>query len=488
MNGLVRCALLLFASGLAAADQGQQAGPFATTPHGLLHNGRPFFWLGDTGWLLMRMSPEDVRLYLDDRAAKHFTVIQMMAIRTEHRKESPTYGAPARNDAGESPFHSLDPVTLNEVYWRHIDCILDAARERRLTVALATMWGRDADSLFPDALKNNERYGALLGRRYRDRDNVIWLVTGEYEKINDDWRQNKGTISDEQRELLRAIARGLETGHEGRHLMTIHPVSTSSKDFHNDPWLDFNLQQTWGHATANVSRIRSDYERSPGKPVLNGEPGYENRPEGPSSTAWKCRYEGYWSVFSGAFGFTYGADRVWQFHLDWKDALQNEGAADMQHLRALIESRPMAARIPDQSLIISEAGSLSEGPSYCAATRASDGSYAMVYSTMGASFTVDLKRLSGTHARAWWYSPRDGRCYNDQLRQSAGPFTTVETREPQRFTPPSSGINQDWVLVLDNEERQFPAPGTRSSAALHAGDAQESGQHHHPDPAPNDRL
>lgn len=460
MKGLGKSTLLLLVAGLAAAGQGQSAPVFTATSHGLLREGRPFFWLGDTGWLLLRMSPEDVRLYLDDRAAKRFTVIQMMAIRTDPRATSPTSDALTRNYAGESPFRSLDPVTLNKAYWRHIDFIIEAARARHLVVALATMWGRDADSLFPDPLKNNERYGALLGRRYRDRDNVIWLVTGEYGKINDNWRQDKGAVSDEQRTLLRAIARGLAAGHQGRHLMTIHPITTSSADFHDDPWLDFNMQQTWGHADADAVRIRADYQRRPAKPVLNGEPGYENRPEAPSSTAWKCRYEGYWSVFSGAFGFTYGADRVWQFRLDWQDALQNEGAADMQHLRALIESRPMVERVPDQSLLVAGAGSLREGPSYCAATRASDGSYAMVYSTMGAPFTVDLNRLSGVPIHAWWYSPRDGRCYNDQSCETTRPFEALGTREPRRFAPPSSGLNQDWVLVLDDAQRKFPPPGT----------------------------
>ena len=274
---------------------------FSTAGHLMLRDGRPFFWLGDTGWLLMRLGPEDVRCYLDDRAAKRFNVIQMMAIRTDHIETSPTYKTPIANYAGEHPFSRLDPVTLNEAYWRHLDFIIDAAAERNLTVALATMWGRDADRLFPDPLKNNERYGELLGRRYRDRDNVIWLVTGEYEKIRDDWRQDSH-ISDAQRAILRAIAQGLEAGHTGRHLMTIHPIYTSSNDFHDDAWLDFNMQQTWGHASADVTRIRSDYEKMPVRPVLNGEPGYENRPEAPTSSAWKCRYEGYWSVFTGGFG------------------------------------------------------------------------------------------------------------------------------------------------------------------------------------------
>ena len=457
MRRLVKCILLLLVSGFTAS-QGQQRLTFTTTEHGLLCNNRPFFWLGDTGWLLMQMNPDDVRFYLNDRAAKNFTIIQMMAIRTHFRNKVPTDRL-VPNYAGETPFSSLDPIELNETYWRHIDFIIDAAREKNLTVAIATMWGRDADSLFPDALKNNELYGRLLGSRYRRRDNIIWLVTGEYEKINDNWRKDNQVISDEQRELLRAIAHGLEAGHEGRHLMTIHPVGTSSDDFHNDSWLDFNMQQTWGHANADVTRISADYRKQPAKPVLNGEPGYENRPEAPSSTAWKCRYEGYWSVFSGAFGFTYGADRVWQFHLDWKDALQDEGASDMQHLRFLMESRPMGKRIPDQSVLTSDAGKLSSEPTYCAVTRASDGSYVMVYSTMGKPFTIDLKVLSGARVNAWWYSPRDGRCYNEQFQQTIRPFEIANTHQPHNFTPPTSGLNQDWVLVLDDAERKFPAPG-----------------------------
>jgi len=342
--------------------------PFATTQHGLLRNGRPFFWLGDTGWMLMRLSPADVECYLEDRAAKHFTVIQMMAIRTNHTVGSPTQRDLIPSYAKALPFSKLDPVTLNEAYWRHIDFILDAADDRGLTIALATMWGRDADSLFPHPLENNERYGTLLGRRYRNRDNLVWLVTGEYEKIEDDWRQ-------------------------------------------------------------------------------------------PTSSAWKCRYEGYWSVFSGAFGFTYGADRVWQFHLEWEDALQYEGAADMQHLRSLIESRPMENRVPDESILVSGRGDPRKGPSYCAATRASDGRYAMVYSTMGEPFTLDLSALSGERLHGWWYSPRDGRCYSEQRQQTHRPFEIIRVQGQREFTPPTSGLNQDWVLVLDDADCRFPAPG-----------------------------
>ena len=40
------------------------------------HNGEPFFWLGDTGWLLFsKLDREEAEKYLDDRANKGFNVI-----------------------------------------------------------------------------------------------------------------------------------------------------------------------------------------------------------------------------------------------------------------------------------------------------------------------------------------------------------------------------------------------------------------------------
>ena len=446
---------------VVTARQKTQKFSFTISGHHLLNNGQPFFWLGDTAWLLVKRGREDVEYYMTNRSSKGFTVIQMMAIRVNHNDPDESTRQPIRNCAGESPFKALDPVTLNEDYWHHVDFIIETARKHGLVVALATMWGQDAASLFPDPLKNNYLYGRLLGKRYKNRDNVIWLVTGEYEKINRNWRADNQAISDKQRELLRALALGLEEGHGGRHLMTIHPVGTSSDDFHNDVWLDFNMQQTWGHQAADVIRIGSDYRLTPVKPVLNGEPGYENRPEEPTSSAWKCRYEGYWSVFSGAFGFTYGADRVWQCGGGWMDALEYEGAFDMRHLRHLMESRPMLRLIPDQSMLRSDVGDIRKNASYCAVLRSKDGNCTLVYSAKGLPVPIDLSKMSGTTLNAWWYSPRDGLLHSSEFEQIQTPFATLHAKGTHMFTPPSTGQNQDWVLILDNAAAKFPTPGTR---------------------------
>ena len=45
--------------------------------------GNPFFWLGDTGWLLFsKLKREDAEKYLEDRKQKGFNVIQAMVLHT----------------------------------------------------------------------------------------------------------------------------------------------------------------------------------------------------------------------------------------------------------------------------------------------------------------------------------------------------------------------------------------------------------------------
>ena len=78
------------------------------------------------------------------------------------------------------------------------------------------------------------------------------------------------------------MARGLRKGDGGAHLMTFHPPGGdgSSTWFHDDDWLDFNMRQN-GHVaefTGRYDQTRADYDRTPVKPVLDGEPIYEDHP------------------------------------------------------------------------------------------------------------------------------------------------------------------------------------------------------------------
>jgi len=72
----------------------------------------------------------------------------------------------------------------------------------------------------------------------------------------------------------------------------------------------------------------------------------------------------------------------------------------------------------------------------------------IAYIPTSRKITVDLSRISGAKAKAWWFDPRIGKA------SAAGEFPTTGSRD---FAPPSEG---DWVLVLDDAAKQLPPPGS----------------------------
>ncbi|MEN9676228.1 MAG: hypothetical protein RIS76_2124 [Verrucomicrobiota bacterium] len=430
-------------------------------------DGKPFFWLGDTTWeLFHRLNREEALQLLDNRAERRFNVLQSVAIAELEGHSDP-------NAYGDLPFVDLD-VTRPAVkegpqndYWDHVDFIVQEANQRGLYLGFLPTWGRfwhDTNDgrkpLFTAA--NAEVYGEWLGRRYRDAG-LVWILGGD-----------RSVDTDDQKEITRAMARGLRRGDGGAHLMTFHPPggNGSSTWFHNDAWLDFNMRQN-GHTaefTGRYDQTRQDYDRTPIKPVLDGEPIYEDHPvnfnakQFGHSIASDVRRPLYWDVFSGAFGHTYGHHSVWQMWssgkppinsplLSWADALNQPGAAQMQHARALMESRPFLTRIPDDSIIVTDRVPTSvpgAGRYHFSGTRDADGTYAMVYAPVGRPFSVRMNAIQGREVKAWWFNPRDGKAV------SIGTFSNQGERE---FVPPDKGEMTDWVLVLDDAAKNYPAPG-----------------------------
>jgi hypothetical protein len=436
----------------------------------LVHgDGTPFFYLGDTAWeLFHRLDREQATRYLEDRARKGFTVIQAVAIAELDGHTDP-------NPYGHLPFVERDPARpavkdgANNDYWDHVDFIVNKANELGLWVGFLPTWGRywhdTRDNQKPIFNRENAAaYGEWLGKRYRDKE-LIWILGGD-----------RGIDSDEQKEIIRAMASALHKGDGGTHLRTFHPPggNGSSTWFHNDDWLDFNMRQN-GHVveyTGRYSGTKTDYDRKPVKPVVEGEPIYEDHPvsfkanELGHSISADIRRPLYWDLFTGACGFTYGHHSVWQMWspgknpinnplMPWSEAIDQPGAAQVQYGRWLLESRPILSRIPDQEVIVTDRVPTSvpgAGRYFFAATRDSGGSFAMVYAPVGRKFKVRMNKVNGPRVMAWWFNPRDGKA------KELGEFDASGERE---FTPPDHGENLDWVLVLDEAAKQYPPPGTR---------------------------
>ncbi len=441
------------------------------TPHFILHDdGRPFFYLGDTAWeLFHRLTLEEARRYLDNRAAKGFTVIQAVALAELDGLRTP-------NRQGHVPLLDDDPTRPAEQpgpandYWDHVDAIIDEAGQRGLFIALLptwgdkwnlASWGKGPVVFTPE---NAAIYGEWIGRRYRDKA-VIWFLGGD-----------RAIENDTHRRIIEAMAQGLRRAVGDTQLITFHPPggASSSRWFHDAPWLDLNLRQN-GHETTytRYANTRRDYDLSPPKPVIDAEPIYEDHPvsfaapEHGHSVAADCRRALYWDLFGGACGHTYGHHSVWQFAapdrepvnlplLPWWEALDQPGAGQMQHARHLLESRPILTRIPDDTLLVPETAPTAipgAGRYRFVATRDRSGGWAAIYAPVGRAFTVQTGRLTGTALNVWWFNPRTGEA------TSAG---RIEKTETHRFVPPDPGETLDWILVLDDAAQNYPAPGARS--------------------------
>jgi hypothetical protein len=90
-----------------------------------------------------------------------------------------------------------------------------------------------------------------------------------------------------------------------------------------------------------------------------------------------------------------------------------------------------------------------------AATRDTDGSYAMVYAPVGRRFSVRMDSIRGPLVTAWWFDPRTG------AATRIGEFPNTGDRA---FLPPDPASGLDWVLVLDDASKRYPAPGTKPPA------------------------
>ena len=403
-------------------------------------NGKPFFYLGDTCWLLFqRLDREELDEYLKDRAAKGFTVIQAYVLRGLG-KQHPD-GNSSLLDA--TPLLDRDPTRPNEEFFKNVDYVVNRANELGLVMGLVTAksWhvNEHPERVFDE--KNAYTFGRFLGERYRNNA-VLWYPGGDSPpgKYDAVWV---------------AIAKGLKDGSGNRHLVSYHGQGSTSSSmwFHTADWLDFNSIQSGHHfGSDSYAFISRDYALTPAKPTVDMEPAYENHPTGagkPRIDAHKVRSQAYSAMLAGAAGHGYGALDLFYFYKDadgpfpkngfqhWREAMAYEGSRQVGLMRRLFEQRPWYKMIPDQSAIASEQG---EGTQRLVAARAEDGSFAIAYTPRGEPVSIHMNALRGSSVKAQWYDPRDGSW------RAIGRFANKGVRE---FAAPSHGEQDDWLPVLD---------------------------------------
>jgi len=419
-------------------------------------DGKPFFWLGDTGWLLFsKLTREEAEEYLENRAEKGFNVIQVMVL--HELKVTNVYGDSALicQDVSQPAVTSGNSVENSAEYdfWDHMDFIIGKAEEKGIYMALVPVWGSNVKS-GKISREQADQYSTWLAKRYASNPNIIWLNGGDL-------------MGSDSTAIWEIIGNNLRK-YAPNHLITYHPFgrTQSSTWFHNASWLDFNMVQSGhrrydqddsklGYGQDNWKYIRDDYNLTPVKPTIDGEPSYEGIPQGLHDTTqprWNnndLRRYAYWSVFAGAFGFTYGNNAVMQMNKPgdkkpsygakdfWYDAINAPGASEMIHLKNLILSKPFFERIPYQSLIANNG----EKYDFLAATRGKN--YALIYTFNGRNMEINTGKIEGKKISARWFNPRNG---------SYSKIGTFKNNGILTFDPPDEiQDGNDWVLVLEGK-------------------------------------
>ena len=419
----------------------------------LMQAGAPFFWLGDTAWLMLqKLDREEMRTYLRNRAEKGYNVIQAVLAHT----------LPGVSESGCSLAPGMKNVT-EEAYWEFVDEAVEMAEDMGLYLGLLPAWG----SLVKDGILNRDnitRYAEFLGKRYQGRANIIWILGGDVR-------------GDDGLEVYPLEAKILKQ-YDPDRLVTYHPFGRTSSSlwFHDEDWLDFNMFQS-GHrrydqaslgewddnagketffGEDNWRYVVRDHGHEVVKPTLDAEPSYEGIPQGlhnprnPYWEEWDVRRYAYWSVFAGAAGHTYGSNAIMQFYTEeegkgaygvresWQDAMHHSGAAQMRYLKELMESVDFTKGSPCDKMLL-----YGQKERYHRISVFAGKDYVFCYDYSGDQFLLDLRDYMDRPMAAYWMNPQDG---------TYSYIATVQGVEKWLASPVArKGRANDWVLVLRAE-------------------------------------
>jgi hypothetical protein len=452
-------------------------GPCALYRHGRLRlaetrrtlehsDGEPFLWLADTWWmgLTKRLDwPDGFRRLVEDRVRKGFSAIQIVAgPLPDFCATTATWDPQQTNEAGW-PWEK-DYARINPAFYDLADLRLAFMIEQELMPCIVGMWGYYLPFMGVERVKRHWRY---LVARYAAYP-VTWCLAGEctmptYERHG----KPEGELDKAaQKTGWTEVARYVRQLDPYRNLITVHPQSSGRLSLDDESLVDFDMLQT-GHGgyqslKPTADAIQAAVARMPRMPVLNGEVNYDGIMGGSKDEIqrflfWAC-------LLQGACGHTYGAQGIWAMSSRhepfkgttgswgegfWQDVMHHPGSAHVGVGATILRSYPwwklepceepaaakaghpfsLVARIPGELIVVYL-------PCSCFPPD-------MLGNQPGWGGPFPLRIEPGVRYQAGYLDPRTG---------AVLPIGAV-VPEGGQWTPPRKPGMEDWVLVLEKEQK-----------------------------------
>jgi hypothetical protein len=397
-------------------------------------DGTPFLWLGDTAWAVpQRASDTEWEAYIADRAAKHFTLLQVAP--------APDWAGEA-DRSGQRPFTDKACTRWNPAYWQSFERKIQRANEQGLVVLLVGLM--EPVHRYPEAAE-----ACLFAR------NIVARLFGNSVIFSPSFDSEFLPLANEVGRAAReATAIHLITQHPGTPWN--QPTPTISDLYYDQPYLDIAAVQS-GHNAGNrewcahhaIEWILHLYRHEPHKPVINLEAMYDAQGE-KEWQAVDARSLGWRTWLSGAMGYTYGAGdlppkcpqgggAVWKWVTDpekydfWKKALQWESAFQMQYLHDFLAAIEWWRLEPAHDLIRNQPNEVTRR---MVLAKSFAGDLAVAYLPDNEAIAIDVSGFPAPLEARWF----------DPVRNRYSPVAdAIENKGIHRFAPPAKG---DWVLLL----------------------------------------
>jgi hypothetical protein len=319
-------------------------------------DGTPFFWLGDTWWkgMCKRITWEGYQKLTLDRKKKGFTVIQTII---GPYPDEPEFDTRWENEGGMP--YDKSYTRINPEYFRYADQRIEYLVHQGLVPAIFGAWGYHIGSI---GVENMSRFWRYLIARYGAYP-VFWVIGGEvFKGPKDMW---------------------IKTAEYVRSIDPYHRPTTLHSDWVRgsipEELLDFDMMMPgqggsfsempplgdWKYTTLRTAAmVQAAYAIKPLMPVVIGEICYEDHM---MTNGVDLQRQVFWSsILSGARGFTYGAEGLWQMNSEkirgseysftpWFEAMNFRGSTQIGLGKKLLEKYPWWRMEPHSEWIESHA-------------------------------------------------------------------------------------------------------------------------------------